>query len=273
MRINADTTYQELVHVVVWHGERVCTRNAETLRVFDAKPIRFTQTPLVTLRKTAWKMALREMQWFLSGDTKCPEVLLPWWQGQLSPNGHYYGGYGHQWRHWRNSFDQIESLIDGLRKHPTSRRHMLTTWDAESMANIIDTNKNPQTPTCCHSTIIQFFVSRTRLHATSYQRSADLLLGVPHNWIQSWALLHWLAHQTGLTAKSLRWIFGDLHIYREHSHLECTDALLAATPPDSSVELPELIYTATERKEFQADDFIMKGAIPGPQVTIRPKLL
>ena len=105
---------------------------------------------------------------------------------------------------------------------------------------------------------------------TSYQRSADLLLGWPHNIIQSWALLLWLAHQTNLRPGSLRWIFGDCHIYQEDSHLQCATEILAARPFACA---PQLAYTADTPCEFSAADFEMIGEIPEPIVTTRPKLL
>lgn len=270
--MSADRQYQLLITRVCRDGRRTIARNAETRRVFDADPITFYKTPLVTLRKTAWRLALREMEWFLSGDPKCPVELLPWWSGQLSPDGFYFDGYGEQLRNWKGRFDQVAYLIDGLKNHPTSRRHLLTTWDASDMAEITETNHNPATPACCHTTLAQFFVEEGVLYMTSVQRSADLLLGVQHNWLQSWALFLWLAHQTGLKPGWMRWIFGDLHIYTEDSHTRAVQELLAATiPPD--VDAPALIYTPTIKKDFRASDFEMTGVIPDPQSLTRPKLL
>ena len=266
----ADRIYQQLIARVCRDGDLVIARNAPTRRIFDADPVTFYETPLVTIRKTAWRMALREMEWFLSGEPECPVELLPWWKDQLHPIGAYFNGYGKQLRDWREHFDQINYLIDGLKAHPTSRRHILTTWDASEMADITFTNQNPATPACCHTTLAQFFVRAGALHMTSYQRSADLLLGVPHNWIQTWALLLWLGHQTGLSTGSLRWLLGDAHLYQEDSHLQCATEILAAHPSACTLKL---VYYATNRRDFSAADFEMIGEIPEPQATTRPKLL
>jgi thymidylate synthase len=96
----------------------------------------------------------------------------------------------------------------------------MTVWNPAEMASISEVNENPNTPTTCHSTLIQCFVSPGGiLHMKHYQRSADMLLGVPHNWIQHWAFMLYLAHHTGLSVGSMYWILGDAHIYDEESHV------------------------------------------------------
>jgi thymidylate synthase len=268
--MSADRIFQSLVAMVCRTGDLVTARNAVTRRVFDADPVTFHASPLVTLRKTAWKMAIREMEWFLSGDDWCPDELVPWWLAQLNPGGCYLHGYSQQLRNWDCRFDQVQALIDGLKAHPTSRRHLLTTWNAADMAHITTTNENPLTPACCHTTIAQFFVKQGRLYMTSYQRSADLLLGFQHNIIQTWALLLWLAHQADLKPGHLRWIFGDLHVYQEDSHLECAAQILAARPAPCDAKL---VYYPGNKRDFCATDFEIEGPIPEPQVLTRPKLL
>jgi thymidylate synthase len=160
------------------------------------------------------------MEWFLSGDTKCPDELLDWWDGQLSPLGRYEFGYTYQLKRYGGYHDQITTLIDGIIEHPHSRRHIITTWNPYEMDVITQLNQNTKTPTTCHNTISQFFVRGQNLYLTTYQRSADLLLGVPHNWIQTWALLLWVAYNTKYTPASMQWNFGDAHIYTEQSHLK-----------------------------------------------------
>lgn len=285
-QLSADIQYARLLAEVRYGGTRLETRNAETISSLTTEPLTFWRTPLVTVRKTAWKMALREMEWFMSGDSKCPEVLRPWWEKQLNSEGRYLSGYPEQYR-WSSFFDpdcytlavcadQIAFLLDNLINHPHSRRLILTAWNPGEMASICEVNGNQNTPTTCHSTMIQFFVREGLLHAKHYQRSADLLLGVPHNWIQHWALLMYLAHHTGLKVGSMRWDFGDAHIYTDPSHLEAvTEICRPGGCPECTAEL---VYTFSGALDssglplFKAADFLMEGDVPAPATTIKPKL-
>lgn len=249
------------------------TRNHYAYSLITSDNILFANTPLVTVRKTAWKKALREMEWFLSGDSKCPDELLDWWDGQLSSYGRYHAGYGEQLRSFGSRFDQIGSLIQSLIHHPCSRRHVITTWNPSDMDIITVLNDNLKTPTTCHGTIIQYFVRDGKLHASTYQRSADVLLGVPHNFIQHWALLLWLARQANLEVGTLRWLLGDAHVYNEPSHLEVAQQIIHADLTQRTLPNPTLVYHGVTGDEFIASDFEMMGEIEEPVTTIRPKLL
>ena len=265
----ADVCYYSLIGQVLEYGELIETRNHAAYSLIDSDTIIFHKTPLVTLRKTAWRKALREMEWFLSGEAKCPDELLDWWEGQLNPKGLYYAGYGEQLRHYGYCFDQIASLIEGIKAHPYSRRHVITTWNPHEMSVITRLNNNPRTPSCCHMTVNQYFVRKGKLSARTYQRSCDVILGCIHNWIQHWALLMWLAHHTSLEVGSLIWDFGDLHLYAEESPLEVARAILASG--GTNCKNPKLIYKGTG--DFKASDFELEGFVDAPVSTVRPKLL
>ena len=274
----ANQKYVCILKEIINAGDLVTTRNHEVYSSFNLPNVTFTTTPLVTLRKTAWKKALREMEWFLSGNTKCPDELLDWWDGQLDISGDLLDGYGGQLRtstfyDWkvadRNNFDQVKFIQDALKNNPNSRRLLMTTWNAGEMANITEANDNPNTPTCCHSIIVQFFVRNGRLSMKSYQRSADMLLGVPHNWIQSWAMLMWFAHHAGLKVGSMTWMWGDAHIYNEPSHVDTAETMIRFY---TGMDEVKMVYTPTST-DFKASDFTIEGDIPDPIVTTRPKLL
>lgn len=255
------------------------TRNSPCYSLIDAPHIVFDRTPLVTLKKTAARKAIREMEWFLSGDSQCPPELLDWWDGQLyyvnSNEGYYYYGYAHQFRDFGgcgyvdgfdlSGRDQVKKLIIGIKEHPHSRRNVMTTWHPEEMALIAEHNNNPNTPATCHGTIIQAFVRKGELSLKTYQRSADLILGVPHNWIQYWALLLWLCNQCDLAPDRLLWMFGDAHIYDEPSHLEVANAIINAPHRKSGIELQ---YSG-DKADFNTSDFRWVGIPPEPVTRVR----
>jgi thymidylate synthase len=274
-RTTADVWYAELLSYLLM-ADSVLTRNHHCRRVF-AQGRTFHHLPLITMRKTAWRKALRELEWFLSGDLYCPEELKDWWNGQLSPMGSYRRGYGEQLRHYTDltdhRFDQIDHLIRGLRSSPNSRRHILTTWHPAEMAGITQINDNPATPTTCHLSFVQFQVHAGRLEMLSVQRSADVLLGLPHNLMQHWALMTWLAHRADLKPGHLSWVGGDVHLYDEPSHLAAAEAI-SAELSDRTVE-PVLTYTPSS-DDFVAADFAIEWPDGPPSMPCwydRPVLL
>jgi len=271
--MTTDYIYQKLLKTVNDYGDLVETRNHLTKSCCDLESIFFAQTPLVTLRKTAWRMALREMEWFMSGDMRCPDELLPWWNDQLT-NGMYRGGYSHQYRRsgYSGNFDQIKYLLDGLRNNPNSRRLVMTTWNPSDMANITELNHNPLTPSCCHGSMIHLFVRDGTLFMTHYQRSADMLLGIIHNWCQYWALLMYFSSHAKLNVGSLRYVIGDAHIYCDPSHLDVVKAIINCDVSKRLLPSPRLVYNGDGKGDFKASDFEMVGEIQEPITTIRPKL-
>ena len=282
--MSADLEYQRCIHSVLNYGDRIITRNNPVYSNHMLTPAIFFDAPLVQFRKTAWKKAISEMEWFMSGNPKCPDNLLDWWDGQLNSNGELLDGYGSQFRYSSYQydtgeleyFDQVRFILDGLKNNPNSRRLIMSTWNPGEMAAITETNQNQNTPTCCHSIVVQFFVRNDMLHMTSYQRSADMLLGVPHNWIQSWALLLYFAHHSGLNVGSMQWLWGDAHIYDEPSHIEVAKQIIELTPQPCDFKLiynPTNIENDNGIPKFKASDFTYTGTIAKPQITSRPTLL
>lgn len=277
--------YQYLLEEILTSGDKLITRNAEVHSHFNLPNIKFDEFPLITLRKPAWKKAIREMEWFMSGSPDCPDELLDWWKDQLNEYYlAYFGGYGVQLRYsgdtladTNEQFDQIKFILDSLKTNPNSRRLLMTTWNPKEMAFITEINENPNTPTCCHSIVIQFFVRNDKLSMKTYQRSADMLLGVPHNWIQSWAMLLYFAYHSNLEVGSITWMWGDAHIYNEESHITTAKAIIQSKERASEIKLiykPESIeYDNNNVPIFKTSDFYLEGEIPEPLVKTRPKLL
>jgi thymidylate synthase len=275
--MNINKLYQEQLGKTLIDGDVITTRGSKVHSNIILKPAIITSFPLVTTRKTAWKKAISEMEWFMSGRPKCPDGLLDWWKGQLDKNQYYISGYPAQFRHYGHySFDQVGYILAGLKNNPNSRRLIITAWESADMAEITLTNQNTQTPTCCHATMLQLFVRDGKLIMNHYQRSADMLLGLPHNWVQYWALLMYFAYHSGLTPGWIRYDLGDAHIYDDESHMYTAMAIIDAEPLSNTCDL---VYTysggieSSGVPEFKADDFTVTGEIPEPAVTKRPLLI
>jgi len=204
-----------------------------TLSVFG-RQMRFNLQdgfPLVTTKKMLWGSIVSELLWFLEGSTderrlaeiryEKPRVELEnkttiwtanaqadYWKPKAKYDGDLGAIYSKQWRRWRNSFgqeiDQIQSLIDGIKNDPNSRRHIVVAYNPGEL------NQMALPP--CHA-MFQMYVADGKLSCMMTQRSADLPIGVPFN-IASYALLtHMIAQVCDLNVGELILSFGDIHIY------------------------------------------------------------
>lgn len=138
--------------------------------------------------------------------------------------------YGKQWRAWKKrdggTLDQIQQVIDQIKKQSDSRRLIVSAWNPEDIPSM-------SLPPC--HTLFQFYVSEGKLSCQLYQRSADVFLGVPFN-IASYALLvHLIARETDLQVGEFIHTFGDAHLYS--NHFEQAEILLSREPRP----LPELV--------------------------------
>jgi thymidylate synthase len=269
-----DLAMQTFVNEILSEGVEINTRNSVCKRVMNQN-VTFTETPLLTLRKTAWKSALREMEWFLSGSCNINDLhpsVHKWWKPWATENGTIPNNYSVQFRYSAGAADdgqigetdQIQYLEHAIKEHPFSRRSVITTWNTTEMTS-------KQTPiTNCHGTVIQAFVNPDNsLHLTMYQRSSDMILGMPHNWIQYWALLMYLAHKGGREVGTFTWIGGDCHIYE--SHFEVAKEMSNFNLFKNNIETPGLIYTPTST-DFKADDFSLDGEYK-PIITKSPGMV
>lgn len=207
-----DDYYSGLIKSILNYGSEIKGRNGKVITSNNPLVACFTETPLVSLRKTAWKTALQEMEWFLSGSDNihtASKGVQKWWRPWANEKGDVRYSYGKQLRGFSNHVDQVARTIYSLSNDPYSRRHVITTWNPVEM---------PMAPIAnCHGTVIQFFATDTGyLNMSMYQRSADMIIGVPHNWIQYWAFLLWMASKTNMIPGAFYWIGGSCHIYEKH---------------------------------------------------------
>ena len=183
--------------------------------------------PLVTTKKIHLKSIIYELLWFLKGKTNLAylhEHNVSIWNEWADENGDLGPVYGHQWRSWPAAdgrhIDQIQQVIEQLKKTPNSRRIIVSAWN---VADLPDETINPQQNVAqgkmalapCHA-FFQFYVADGKLSCQLYQRSCDTFLGLPFN-IASYALLtHMVAQQCDLEVGDFIWTGGDVHLYLNH---------------------------------------------------------
>lgn len=216
--------------------------------------------PLLTTKKLHVKSVIHELLWFLQGSTNVRylnEHGVSIWDEWADENGELGPVYGRQWRSWPTpdggDIDQIARVVEGLKRDPNSRRHVVCAW------NVGELDRMALPP--CHC-LFQFNVAEGRLSCQLYQRSADIFLGVPFN-IASYALLTlMLAQVTGLAPGELIHSFGDVHLYL--NHLDQADEQLRRKP--RALPRMELNPEVSSMFDFVYDDFKLVGYDPHPAI-------
>ena len=235
--------YLELIHHILKFGHKEKGRNgnvythigaAMRFQLYDEdrdnKPI----IPLITTKRLAWRTCLKELLWFMRGETDnklLQEQNVKIWNGNasrefLDSRGLRYDEndlgpvYGHQWRHFNAPYytskynyqgmgvDQLNLVVNQLENDRNSRRIIMSAW------NPCQLNEMALPP--CHVLSQFHVVNNDKLICTLYQRSADVGLGLPFNIASYGFLTHILAHHCGLKAGELIHFIGNAHIYEDH---------------------------------------------------------
>ena len=248
-----ENQYLGLIGNIIKNGVDEDTRNGATKSIIGATmrfPLSDGQIPLLTTKKMAWKSCLKELLWFISGDTDNETLVnqgVNIWNGNasrefLNSRGLEYFRegdlgpiYGYQWRNYNlpyvplhikpnkninkirkyiygGGFDQLGYIIKCLKdsEERYSRRLILTAWNPDQ----IDYMALPP----CH-VMSQFSVLGNKLHCTMYQRSGDVGLGVPFNIASYSFLTILLAKHCGLELGEFIHFIGNAHIYKEHEEM------------------------------------------------------
>ena len=255
--------YLELLGHVLEHGTEKADRTGTGTRSVFGWQMRFDLAqgfPLVTTKKLHLRSIIHELLWFLQGSTNIrylTENKVGIWDEWADADGELGPVYGKQWRSWEGAdgttIDQIQWVVDEIRRNPDSRRLIVSAW------NVADLPRMALMP--CHS-LFQFYVAGGKLSCQLYQRSGDIFLGVPFN-IASYALLtHMVAQACGLQVGDFVHTLGDAHLYS--NHYEQAREQLARTPR----ALPTLALDPEVRDifGFRYEDIAIEGYDPWPAI-------
>ena len=274
--------YLNLIKNILENGTWEEGRNGKTKSIFG-NMMRFSlkdgKIPILTTKKTAWKTCLKELLWFIRGDTDnklLQEQGVHIWDGNTTREfldsrgltdyreGLIGPGYGFQWRHFGGDYDssaagvkeggnrgvdQLQQIIDAL-KDPTqrtSRRLIMSAWNPQQL----DQMALPP----CHI-LCQFNVHNgDQLSCVMYQRSCDSPLGSPINIASYSFLTHLLAKHCGLQAHEFVYFMGNCHIYEEH--VEPMKEQIKRNPyPFPTVSIKQVRENIND---YQIEDFILEN--------------
>ena len=276
--MHQEQQYLDLIKNILDNGTWEEGRNGRTKSIFG-NSMRFDLTngkiPILTTKKTAWKTCLKELLWFIRGETDnklLQDQGVHIWDGNttrefLDSRGLNYRegligpGYGFQWRNFNAKYDketgstsekgidQLQQIIDAL-KDPaqrTSRRLVMTAW------NPCQLNEMALPP--CHI-LCQFNVhDGNKLSCCMTQRSSDFFLGIPFN-VASYSLLtHLIAKHCGLEAYEFVHFMGNCHIY-ENAIDACKLQITREPYPFPTVAIKQVRENISD---YIVDDFILEN--------------
>ncbi|HSQ95306.1 MAG TPA: thymidylate synthase [Croceibacterium sp.] len=251
------------------------------------------RVPLLTTKRVFWKVAAREMLWFLTGSTSIRPLLEQgvtiWSDWPLAKYRRETGEeisqeeferkivadagfaarwgdlgpvYGKQWVDWPTFEPAGEVLFKpgpGINQVAQVVESLRSNPGSRRHIiegwNVAELDRMALPP--CHKTY-QFHVSGKRLSCVLYQRSCDVALGLPFNLFGAALLTRMLAQQAGLEAGELIWMGGDTHLYLNHTEL--IEAQLEREPAGD----PRLLIARHPPSifDYRFEDFAVTGYAP-----------
>ena len=256
----SEQQYLSALNCVRVAGDDVTDRTGVGARWFHGISMKFwlsrMSVPLLQTKKIDWRVAIEELLWFIRGGRNSNDLNSSIWDPWADSDGDLGPIYGVQWRGLGAcTRDQLSQVVEGLKKDPHSRRHVVSAWIPDD----IDRMALPP----CH-TLFQFNTdSQRRLHTSLYMRSGDMFLGVPFNIFEYAVLTHMVAKLIGSEARQLNVYIANAHIY--HNHMDQVKEQLGR---DSRVQFPKLTISGNQQSidDFKLDDFEINGYDPMPRI-------
>lgn len=299
MRNREEQQYIDLLHRLLEHGDQRIDRTGVGTRSLSGEMMKFDLSagaiPIMTTKKVAWKTALREMLWFIRGETNIRSLLVDgcriWTDWPLKKYRETTGDdisqadfearivedeafaeewgdcgpiYGAQWRAWRDAdgrvHDQLAMMIETLKTDPASRRMIFHGWNVGELDQMI-------LPPChlLYAAHVSGLASdNPRVNITLFQRSADATLGLPFNINGLAALTHMIAAQVEMKPGTITWMGHDVHLY---SNAEAAARIQIERTPRPFPKL-KLLRRPDRIEDYQVEDFEVTGYDPHPPIKI-----
>jgi thymidylate synthase len=291
--LSEEYQYLNLINDILEKGTWEEGRNGKTKSIFGSM-MRFSlkdgKIPILTTKKTAWKTCLKELLWFVRGETDnklLQDQGVHIWDGNstrefLDSRGlqHYEVNelgpiYGRQWRQFNAPYitNKDKKFAEGLPEN--EKAYYNIKGGVDQLQEIIDALKDPVQRTSrrlimtawnpcqldqmalppCHI-LCQFNVHNgNQLSCAMYQRSSDEACGTSFNIASYSFLTHLLAKHCGLEAYEFVYLKGNCHIYEEH--VDGLKLQITREPyPFPTVSIKQI---RDNINDYQVDDFILEN--------------
>lgn len=293
---NELSDYIKLVQDILDNGESKEDRTSTGTRSVFGRMLHFknvnSRPPFLTNRKLPLKSTIGELLWFISGNTNAfvlKDIFkCNFWDEWANDFGSIGPMYGAQWRGKTDGIDQLSKLLNDMVHNPSSRRLMVDAWNPRVLPEdgVVPNKQADQGLSAlapCHFAFQVNVTSDFKVDLQWYQRSADVLLGLPVNIASYYILLCILCKAaTELTdgeviyiPRNLTVALGDAHIY--NNHIELAEDVVTRRPlkgakfevPDGVLELffkDVKIQTLADYQQKLFDNIVEYSAHPNPKI-------
>lgn len=285
-----DSQYQDLLRRIWEEGTEVMPIHGEKAKMVVGAQLRYPLAngfPVITERDLSgvfFKGALAEHIAFLNG-ARTQEQLeafgCKWWDRWVTkertaifnlPEGDLGdGSYGAAWAAFPTAegkpFNQVEHLMQQIKERPYLRTHILSPWIPQyTLQHDGLTRKVVVAP--CHGYVhVLCFPETKELVIHHFQRSGDLPVGVPFNFMQYAAFGMMVGQLIGYSLKEVVYTFSDVHMYE--SQYEKVQQLINREPKKlPTVVLSEESKKITDIRDFRPEHFILSDYEPHPKMGI-----
>ncbi len=171
------------------------------------------QIPIITLRPTAWKSAIKELLWIYKDQSNSLDLLeskygIHWWNEWDVGDRTIGARYGETVRRHK----LMDKLLDGLKNDPDGRRHILSMWQEDDF-------KEPGLNPCAFQTIWNVRHGKDDvdyLDMVLVQRSSDFITAGSINQTQYAVFLCMVANVLGYKPGQFTWFVNNVQIYDRH---------------------------------------------------------
>ncbi len=288
-----DNSYKNLIKEVLGKGTwslspMVDPKSGKEVRTIDylgPNPVRFNilqnGAPVITERDISgfYGSAIGELFGFINGARTTKELEefgCRWWKSWVTPEkcakrgleagdlgpGSYGAAFANFPTADGGTFNQFEEIVKQMRFRPELKTHFITPWIPQyTLRKPNHQQKVVVAP--CHGWI-HFRIIEGKISMVLVQRSCDLLIGLPSNWVQYSALLLAMAQVLNLEPYEFIHFISDAHIY-ENQMGEVDEILSRESKPFPTLKLVKKHERISDyrREDFELSDYNAGEKIKG----------
>lgn len=218
-------------------------------QVFEKYDLSKGEFPITTLRNTAIKTGIREIQWIYQDQDSTLKSAnnrkIFWWSDWDIGDGTIGQRYGATVKKW----DLMNNLLNGLKNDPFSRRHIM------DLLQESDLSETDGLYPCAYGTLwtVRKVNNVMYLDMTLTQRSQDAIMATYINKIQYVALQMMVSKHLGYEVGLFAHFIQNYHIYDRHMNA-CLE-LLDRTPLNFQPYIKLNVQNGTNFYDIKVTDF------------------